>query len=581
MKDKFKNYLINKNDTIKRVLQVFQLTSDNSLPTGIAVVVDQNNCVEGVVSEGDIRRAIIDGKTVDENISNIYTKNPICLNHKLSYTEILNLIPQELSKRNRKSKKFLSNIILTNNKNKFIKVIAYNELWEQKVATHRHVVVLGLGYVGLTLGLVLSDEGFLVTGVDLDSQKIFKLKNKESYVFENGLQELLREQSGKNFIPSIEIPDDGDVYVISVGTPVAKKHNDNSPLPILDYIKDLSINLGKKLTPGNLVILRSTVPTGTTRNVVIPLLEKHSGLKCGYDFHLSFAPERTAEGKALKELRELPQIIGGVNEDSVEATAALFRELTPTIVRVSSLEAAEMVKLINNSFRDIVFSYSNYVTQIASQYNLDVVEIIKAANQGYPRDPVPLPSPGVGGPCLTKDPYIFSTITKLNLGNQTSLFEYGRMINESMHKYIVDKVNLEISKLGKDISKSKIFVCGLAFKGRPETGDVRNSSAVEIYHLLKYSTKNIIGHDPVASIEEIKDVGIIPVKFEEGIKNSDVVLFLNNNEYYEKLDMYDVVRKMGNNPIIVDGWKIFRAEDILNAKPSVYMDLSQIKKSIV
>ena len=126
-----------------------------------------------------------------------------------------------------------------------------------------------------------------------------------------------------------------------------------------------------------------------------------------------------------------------------------------------------------------------------------------------------------------------------------------------------------------------IFVCGLAFKGKPETGDVRNSSAVEIYHLLKYETKNILGHDPIASAQEIKDVGVTSVEFQEGIKNSDVVLFLNNNEYYEKLDMYDVVRKMGKNPIIVDGWKIFRAEDILNARPCLYMDLSQIKKSVI
>jgi len=213
--------------------------------------------------------------------------------------------------------------------------------------------------------------------------------------------------------------------------------------------------------------------------------------------------------------------------------------------------------------------------------NLDVFEIIKAANNGYPRNPVPYPSPGVGGPCLTKDPYIFSTVLKEKIEDGMTLFEHGRMINESMHKYIVDKVVSEISKLGKDISKSKIFVCGLAFKGRPETGDVRNSSAVEIYHLLKESTKNIMGHDPVASIEEIKDVGVTSVEFQEGIKNSDVVLFLNNNEYYEKLDMYDVVRKMGKNPIIVDGWKIFRAEDILNARPCLYMDLSQIKKSVI
>ena len=175
MKVKFEKYMISKKDTIKTVLQVFQFASDNSLPTGIAVVVDKDNCVEGVISEGDIRRAFINGKTLDDEISGVYNENPVCVNHQLSYNEILTLIPQKLSERNRKSKKFLGNIILIDDNNKFVKVIAHNELWEQKVASHRHVVVLGLGYVGLTLGLVLADEGIFVTGVDLDIEKISKL----------------------------------------------------------------------------------------------------------------------------------------------------------------------------------------------------------------------------------------------------------------------------------------------------------------------------------------------------------------------------------------------------------------------
>ena len=122
MTNKFENYLVDKNDTISKVLKVFQYSSDNSLPTGIAVIVNKEKQVTGVISEGDIRRAIINGKMIDDEISDIYIKNPICLNHKLSFNEILNLIPQELSKRNRKSKKFLSNIILTDHNNKFRKV---------------------------------------------------------------------------------------------------------------------------------------------------------------------------------------------------------------------------------------------------------------------------------------------------------------------------------------------------------------------------------------------------------------------------------------------------------------------------
>ena len=578
MNKKIEKYHVNSHDTIEKVLKVFQYTSDNRMPTGIAVVVDSNKNVVGVISEGDIRRALLKNSNIDSQISHIYQSNPITFNDKLSFSEIIDIIPNELKKRNRKSIKFLKTVVLINDNNKLTRVLSYHELWEQKVATHRHVVALGLGYVGLTLALVLADKGFYVTGVDPDLKKIKSLNKKESYVFELGLPELLREQLNKNFIPQSEIPDQGDVFIISVGTPV-KKNSKGSYDIELKYLKNLCDQLGKKLKTGNLVILRSTVPIGTSRNIVIPILEKTSKLKCGVDFHLSFAPERTAEGVALRELRELPQIIGGINNDSVESTVALFRELTPTLVRVSTLEAAEMVKLINNSFRDIIFSYSNYVSQIASEFNLNIVEIIKAANQGYKRDPVPLPSPGVGGPCLTKDPYIFSSISNVKYSNR-SLFEHGRIINESMHLYVVKRLLDQIITLNKDYKKIKVLVCGLAFKGMPQTGDVRNSSSVEIYHILSKKIKNIYGHDPVAKIEDIKNENVKPISFEEGINNSDVVLFLNNHIFYQRLDVYTMCRKMSKYPIIFDGWKLFRSKEILESCPSVYMDLSQTLNSI-
>lgn len=578
-KNDIKNYFLHENYTIKNTLFVFQQTADVGLPTGLGIVVDDKNKVIGSISEGDVRRAIIGGSNLTDSIKEFYEKNPICFNHSLSFKQILDLIPAELSKRNRKSQKYLDNIILLDDNKNLVKVLSYHELWEQRVATHRNVVVLGLGYVGLTLALVLADEGFLVTGVDIDKNKINKLINKESYIHEKGITEILVKQSGRNFIPNTKIPDNGDVFIISVGTPVEVCKNNKKSKPILNYIENISIQVGKKLKSGNLVILRSTVPTGLSRSLVLPLLEKYSGLKCGKDFYLSFAPERTAEGKALQELRELPQIIGGINEESVEATAALFRELTSTIIRVSSLESAEMIKLVNNTFRDIVFSYSNYVSQICSQYNLDVFEIIKAANNGYPRNPVPLPSPGVGGPCLTKDPYIFSTVLKDRIGNNMTLFEHGRMINENMHSFIVDRIKEEIKINNKSIENCKIIVCGLAFKGNPETGDIRNSSAVEIHNLLKIESQNIFGHDPVASHDDIISEGINDCVFENEVNNADVVIFLNNHIFYQRLNINKVVLKMAKNPIIFDGWNIFRSLHVLNSRPCTYMGLSFTKKS--
>jgi nucleotide sugar dehydrogenase len=390
------------------------------------------------------------------------------------------------------------------------------------------------------------------------------------------LEELIGEQIGKNLFVSNEIPEDGDVYIISVGTPVI--YENGKKKPILTYLDDACNKIGTKIRRGNLIILRSTVPIGTCRNFVKEKLEEVSGLKCGPDFQLAFAPERTAEGKALRELRSLPQIIGAFDTDSLEATSAIFRDITPTIIKVESLEAAEMAKLINNTFRDYVFAYSNQIAMIGSKYNINVVDVIKAANEGYPRDPVPLPSPGVGGPCLTKDPHIFSSVIE-QFNFDINIFTGSRAINESMHDHVFNSVMDMLKVSGKKVADCNILICGLAFKGNPETGDIRNSSAVEIAELFKGKVQGIYGYDPVTMTEEIEQYGIKAVSIPEGFKNMDVVLFLNNHKQFEKVNIFDMVRQMCDKPIIYDGWNMFRADDILATKPSCYMGLSFKKTS--
>jgi nucleotide sugar dehydrogenase len=303
-------------------------------------------------------------------------------------------------------------------------------------------------------------------------------------------------------------------------------------------------------------------------------------MRCGIDFHLSFAPERTAEGKALKELRSLPQIIGGYNSDSLEVTAAIFRDLTPTIVKVDSLEAAEMAKLINNSFRDYIFAYSNQMAKIASAFNIDVFGVIKAANEGYVRDPVPLPSPGVGGPCLTKDPHIFASVAE-NVSFNPEIFINGRAINESMHEHVFQQVSKGLESIGKKLGESKLLIAGLAFKGYPETGDIRNSSAVDIAELFKNAGADLYVHDPIALISEIEEYGYKSVNLTDGFKDMDVVLFLNNHKSFEKIDVFSMVRSMNQHPIIYDGWNAFRSDEIISVRPSTYMNLSLNKTSII
>lgn len=570
-----KKICCNADTQLMSLYHIFNNANSFGLPAGIALVVDEEDKLIGTITEGDIRRGIIQHESMDLNASQIMQKDPIYFPDNYSISDLLENIPAELEKRNRQSSKYLAKIVLVNDHQQPSKVIEYHQLWEQKVAIHRHIVVVGLGYVGLTMALVMADAGFNITGVEIDESKVAMLKSGVSYIHENGLDVLLKEHIHKKFKATTEVPEDGDVYIISVGTPVDYK--DKSI--IYDYLEDSCKNIGQKLKKGNLVILRSTVPIGTCRNFVMTRLNQHSGLTCGIDYHLSFAPERTAEGKALKELRTLPQIIGGYNNDSLEATAAIFRDITPTIVRVDSLESAEMAKLINNTFRDYIFAYSNLMSQVAAKFNIDVVNIINAANKGYPRDPVPLPSPGVGGPCLTKDPFIFASLKKeLDFNNE--IFLNGREINESMHDFVFERVINEMKATGKKLENCNVLVCGLAFKGNPETGDLRNSSSIEIADKFKPLVSKVYGYDFVASDDEIKEYQIEPFNIDNGFDGIDAVLFLNNHKYFEKINVFEMTRSMNEFPVIFDGWNLFRSEDILSAKPSVFIGLSYTKSSI-
>jgi UDP-N-acetyl-D-mannosaminuronic acid dehydrogenase len=568
------------NSTLVDVLNIYEIANNYSLPSGIALIIDSDTqSLLGTITEGDMRRSLLQNNNLKISALEVMNKNPIIFNESLSISEIINNLPIELLKRKRRSNKFLGKVVIVNDNKQPIRVLNYHELLEQRFALHRNIVILGMGYVGLTLALVMADAGFTVTGVEVDESKYNKLNNGESYIHEQGLPDLLKEQINKNLSFSKEIPENSDVYIITVGTPIKNK-DDSNKLPELEFLSNSCFEIGKKLKQGNLVILRSTVPIGTSRNLVKKILEEVSNLKCGFDFHLSFAPERTAEGKAIKELRSLPQIIGGFNKDSLEATAALFRDLTPMIVKVDTLEAAEMAKLINNSFRDYVFAFSNQCAKIANEFNIDIFKTIKAANDGYVRDPIPYPSPGVGGPCLTKDPFILASVAiKKDINGE--IFKNSRLVNESMFGFVFEKIKLQVKNIGKDLNKCNILICGLAFKGYPETSDLRNSTAIEIANIFKGKVNKLFGHDPIANDEDIIQNGLIPVKIPEGFKNIDIVLFLNNHKNFEKINVFEMIRSMNDLPIVFDGWNIFYSEDILSAKPSIYIGLSHLETSII
>ncbi len=551
------------------MLQLERAVKDGA-PAGIALVTDEAGCLIGTITDGDIRRASAKHGTFDLLAKQVMNASPIFFPETYAFRQILEELPERLKASGRKSRRFLGKIVLVDEHRRPRRVLPYHRLWEQRVALHRHIVVLGMGYVGFTLALVLAEQGFYVTGYDVQELLIDQLKKGRSHIHERGLDVIFHRQLNQHFFPASEMPEDGEVYIIAVGTPLqANGHR----RPDLSYLKSAAEMVGKVLRRGDLVVLRSTVPVGSSREVVLPILERESGLKGGVDFFLSFAPERTAEGKALEELRNLPQLIGGLNEESMEATAAMFRDITPTIVRLDSLEQAEIAKLLNNSFRDLVFSFANQAAQLAAHYNVDIVRTIKAANQGYPRNPIPLPSPGVGGPCLTKDPYIFSAAAE-KAGIEQPIFLHGRRINEQMIRFVVEQLFLGFRQMQKDVRKAKILVCGLAFKGEPETGDLRNSTSIAIAHELLRKGLEVGAHDPVASKEEIEAFGLQAVDLPKGYHKTDAVLFLNNHRSYRNANFEEILPLMADSPLVFDAWRLFEPEDVLAAGKCMYLGLS-------
>ena len=408
------------------------------------------------------------------------------------------------------------------------------------------VCVIGLGYVGLTLAAILAKSGFEVFGIEKDERKLSLLKKGRPHFHENGLAELIKRTEGKRLHLLRDIPRNKriDCFIIAVSTPV----DEITKEPKIDYIIAATREIAPYVTSGQLVVLRSTIPVGATRNVVLPILKKRSK-----NFFLSFCPERTAEGRALEELKTLPQVVGGLDQASTDASVELFSKISPLIVAVNSLEAAEIVKLVNNSYRDLVFAYANQVALICKSLGINAKEVIDAANLGYPRSDVK--SPGVvGGFCLEKDPHILMKSAKCDV----SLIKAAKELNESVVGHILQAVQRHLKTWGKISKTSKVFICGFAFKGEPETDDIRSSQTIKLLKLLKdKGFSNIYGHDSIVTKKILKGLGARPVSIEAGFKDADVVIFMNNHKSYSGLKIEPLSKKMRKGGLIFDGWQMF------------------------
>ncbi len=417
----------------------------------------------------------------------------------------------------------------------------------------KEICILGMGYVGLTISVIMAENGFKVTGIDSNEKLVEELNSGNPHFHEVGLKAHLRKQLNGNLFISKEMPKNRqDAFILCVGSQL-----DQNRQPTVDYVRNSAHQVKGSLDDNSLVIVRSTVPIGVTRNLVKPILDQSDK-----KYYLAFCPERTIEGRALAELKELPQVIGGIDEESVEFASRLFSRITNTIVRVSSLEAAEMIKLTCNTYRDLNFAYANELALICEKLNLNPIEVIRSANIGYERSQIAIPG-FVGGSCLEKDPRILNDVVEA-LGFSTKLIKYGRDINEMIPNYLASKINSQLQSIGKD-KNSKIFVSGIAFKGHPETDDVRASPTLYLVERLKkLGYSNLHGHDFVVNENKIGSLGIKQVSLLDGFSNADCAIIANNHKNYYNLDILEHINKMNKPALLVDVWSIYDPKDFGN-----------------
>ena len=390
------------------------------------------------------------------------------------------------------------------------------------------VGIMGLGYVGLPLALEFTKIGFKVTGIDMDKKKIEAIYKGKSYIKDSTDAEIKNavEAGLLKATTDFSVLKELDTVSICVPTPLRKTKD-----PDISYIISATEQIRRYLHRGQLIVLESTTYPGTTEEIIQPELEA-TGLKAGVDFFLAFSPERIDPGNPFFNTKNTPKIIGGVTDKCTEVACALYKVAVDSIVPVSSTRAAEMVKLLENTFRAVNIGLVNEIAIICNKLGMDVWEIIDAAAT-KPFGFMPFyPGPGLGGHCIPIDPHYLSW--KLKMLNYNARFiELASEVNTNMPYYVVNKVFDALNTQRKSINGSHILVLGVAYKR--DIGDVRESPALDVIKLLKDKGGIISYHDPYIPDlhEENMDMNSIDFNDYNLLHNYDCTVIVTNHTSYD------------------------------------------------
>ena len=388
------------------------------------------------------------------------------------------------------------------------------------------VCVLGLGYIGLPTASTFATHGLKVLGVDINEQIIDTLRNGGLHISEPGLRTVVEEAVRLKNLTVGGIPEPADAFIIAVPTPFLQDEfgtyeSNEYKLADMGAVTSAAEMIVPVLREGNLVVLESTSPPKTTLDLVAPILEK-SGLRAGSDFHLAYSPERVLPGQILRELIENPRVIGGITHEAALAGRDLYSTFVKGDIILTDATTAEMVKLMENTFRDVNIAIANEFSRLSDRFGVDIWEASSIANR-HPRVNILNPGPGVGGHCISVDPWFLVE----GAPDLARLIYIARQVNDEQPNFVIELIKRNLG----DINGKRIAALGLAYK--PDVDDLRESPAIEVVHLLQEAGAEVKCFEPNKPNADLPGIKILE-NLAEVLENVDgIILLVNHKEFCE------------------------------------------------
>jgi UDP-N-acetyl-D-mannosaminuronic acid dehydrogenase len=394
------------------------------------------------------------------------------------------------------------------------------------------ICVLGLGYIGLPTASTFATHGLKVIGVDVNQRVVEVLRNGEIHIHEPGLRTLVQAAFGSGNLEVAEQPGPADAFVIAVPTPIGEDKRAD-----MRFVEAAAESVLPHLKPGNLVVLESTSPPRTTQDRLAPILER-SGMVAGKDFLLAYTAERVLPGKILQELIENARVVGGVNQASAEAARDLYATFVRGEIHLTDATTAEMVKLMENTYRDINIAVANEFARLGEKLGVDSWQAIALANL-HPRVNILRPGPGVGGHCISVDPWFLVEAAP----EVSQLIRQAREVNDGQPEYVAKLLERSLG----DLKGKVVAALGLTYK--PDVDDLRESPAITVVERLIDAGAKVRCYEPFAPSAEVPGAESLPT-LEEALQGAEAIVLLVDHAQFRRLDPATIAKKMDGGTVV-------------------------------